>query len=249
MKLISWNVNGIRAVIKNGFVDFVKKAKPEVLCVQETKAHPEQVSLELPGYHQYWNAAERKGYAGTAIFTKVEPVSVRNDLGIAEHDSEGRVITLEFADFHLVNVYTPNSKRDLSRLDYRMQWDKDFLAYMKKLEKKKPVIFCGDLNVAHQEIDLTNPKANVGNHGFTPQEREGFGNFIKAGFVDTFREFNKDGGHYTWWAVFSNARKRNVGWRIDYFVISSALRPRLKKAFILPEVMGSDHCPVGIVVE
>jgi len=249
MKLISWNVNGIRAVMKKGFVEFVRRSKPEVLCVQETKANQEQVDLELPGYHHYWNAAERKGYAGTAVFTKIEPLSVRNDMGIDEHDHEGRVLTLEFPDFHLVNVYTPNAKRDLSRLDYRVQWDKDFLAYLKKLEKKKPVIFCGDLNVAHQEIDLANPKANVGNHGFTPQEREGFGNFIKAGFVDTFREFHQEGGHYTWWAVFGNARQRNVGWRIDYFVISSSLRPRLQKAFILSEVMGSDHCPVGIVLE
>lgn len=249
MKLISWNVNGIRAVMKKGFVEFVRRSKPEVLCVQETKANQEQVDLELPGYHHYWNAAERKGYAGTAVFTKIEPLSVRNDMGIDEHDHEGRVMTLEFPDFHLVNVYTPNAKRDLSRLDYRMQWDKDFLAYLKKLEKKKPVIFCGDLNVAHQEIDLANPKANVGNHGFTPQEREGFGNFIKAGFVDTFREFHQQGGHYTWWAVFGNARQRNVGWRIDYFVISSSLRPRLQKAFILSAVMGSDHCPVGIVLK
>jgi len=249
MKLISWNVNGIRSVVNKGFLDFATKTNADVLCLQETKAHPEQLHLELAGYLQYWNAAERKGYAGTAVFTQVEPLQVTNDMGIAEHDREGRVMTMEFAGYYLVNVYTPNAKRDLSRLDYRVRWDADFLAYLKRLEKKKPVIFCGDLNVAHQEIDLTNPRANVGNHGFTPQEREGFGNFIKAGFVDTFREFHKDGGHYTWWSLISNARKRNVGWRIDYFVISSSLRPRLKKAFILPEVMGSDHCPVGIVVE
>lgn len=249
MKLLSWNVNGIRAVLKKGLVEFIQKTKPDILCLQETKAAPEQVAVELPGYRQYWNAAEKKGYAGTAIFTKIEPVSVKNDMGIAEHDREGRVITAEYADFFLVNVYTPNAKRDLSRLDYRIKWDIDFLTYLKKLEKKKPVIFCGDLNVAHQEIDLTNPKANVGNHGFTPEERAGFGNIVKKGFVDTFREFQKEGGHYTWWSQIGNARSRNIGWRIDYFCISAALRPRLKEAFILPEVMGSDHCPVGIVLK
>jgi len=249
MKIISWNVNGVRAVIKKGFLEFVAQANPDVICLQETKARPEQVDFLLPDYERYWNSAQRPGYAGTAIFTKIKPLNVKNDMGIAEHDREGRVIAMEFPDYFLVTVYTPNSKRDLSRLDYRLQWDADFLAYLKKLEKKKPVIFCGDLNVAHQEIDLTHPKANVGTHGFTPQERAGFGNFVKAGFVDTFREFNKEGGHYTWWSQMSNARQRNVGWRIDYFCISSALRPKLKEAFILPQVLGSDHCPVGIVLK
>ncbi len=249
MKIISWNVNGIRAAIRKGLLEFIEQTAPEVLCLQETKARQEQVDFLLPDYLQYWNAAERPGYAGTAIFTKVKPLSVKNDMGITEHDREGRVITMEFPDYFLVNVYIPNAKRDLSRLDYRMKWDADFLTYLKKLERKKPVIFCGDLNVAHTEIDLTNPKANVGNHGFTPQERAGFSNFVKAGFVDTFREFYKDGGHYTWWSLMSNARQRNVGWRIDYFCISSALRPSLQEAFILPKVMGSDHCPVGVVLK
>lgn len=248
MKIISWNVNGIRAAIKKGLLEFIEQTAPEVLCIQETKARPEQVDFLLPDYWQYWNAAERPGYSGTAIFTKTPPVSVKNDLGIAAHDREGRVITMEFPAYFLVNVYTPNAKRDLSRLGYRMQWDADFLAHLKKLEKRKPVIFCGDLNVAHQEIDLAHPKANVGNHGFTPEERAGFGNFIKAGFIDTFREFQQEGGHYTWWSVVTNARQRNIGWRIDYFCISAALRPRLQEAFILPAVTGSDHCPVGIVL-
>lgn len=249
MKLISWNVNGIRAAIKKGLLEFIERAAPDVLCLQETKARPEQVDFLLTDYHQYWNAAERPGYAGTAIFTKTKPLGVKNDMGIAEHDREGRVIAAEFQDFFLVTVYTPNAKRDLSRLDYRVQWDADFLKYLKKMEKKKPVVFCGDLNVAHQEIDLTHPKANVGNHGFTPQERAGFTRFVKAGFIDTFREFHQEGGHYTWWSQIANARQRNVGWRIDYFCISTALRPRLQEAFILPQVMGSDHCPVGIVLK
>jgi exodeoxyribonuclease-3 len=249
MKLISWNVNGIRAVIRKGLLEFIAQADPDVLCIQETKARPEQVDFLLPEYFQYWNSAQKPGYAGTAVFTKVKPAHVKNDVGISEHDREGRVITMEFSDYYLINVYTPNAKRDLSRLDYRMQWDADFLAYMKRLERKKPVIFCGDLNVAHTEIDLSNPKANVGNHGFTPEERAGFSNFIKAGFVDTFREFRKEGGHYTWWSLMNNARARNIGWRIDYFCLSSALRPRLQEAFILPEVIGSDHCPIGIVLD
>jgi len=248
MKLISWNVNGVRAAIKKGLLEFIEQTNPEVLCLQETKAHPEQVDFLLPDYRQYWNAAAKRGYAGTAIFTKIKPLGVKNDMGIAEHDREGRVITMEFTDFFLVNVYTPNAKRDLSRLDYRVKWDADFLAHLKKLEKKKPVIFCGDLNVAHQEIDLANPKANVGNHGFTLEERAGFGNFIEAGFVDAFRVFNQDGGHYSWWSLMNNARERNIGWRIDYFCLSAALRPKLREAFILPQVKGSDHCPVGIVL-
>lgn len=248
MRLISWNVNGIRSALKQGFLDFVKEAEPDVLCVQETKAPSKTVDVALPEYpHHFWNTAKREGYSGTAVFSKVKPLSVKNGIGIAKHDGEGRVITAEFKNFFLVNVYVPNSKRDLSRLDYRQkEWDVDFLKYLKKLEKKKPVAFCGDLNVAHKEIDLTNPKSNVNNHGFTPQERAGFDKLVEAGFIDTFREFEKGGGHYTWWSRFNNCRKRNIGWRIDYFLISPGLRPKLKKAFILKDVMGSDHCPVGI---
>ena len=249
MKLISWNVNGIRAVLKKNFLDVVSRVDADVFCIQETKAQPEQVEMELPNYFQYWNSAEKKGYSGTAVFTKTKPIQIINGMGIAEHDNEGRVITAEFSDYFLVTVYTPNTKRDLSRLDYRVQWDADFLAYVKGLETQKPVIFCGDLNVAYQEIDLANPKANVGNHGFTKEERAGFDNFVKAGFIDTFRERHPgEDNHYTWWSYMSNARTRNIGWRIDYFCISSALRPRLNDAFILPEVMTSDHCPVGIMI-
>lgn len=249
MKIVSWNVNGIRAALKHGFVDFVKKQGPDVLCVQETKAPKDEAVdcalLEIP--HHFWNNAEKAGYAGTAIFSKTKPLSVTKGIGSAKHDAEGRVLTAEFRDFYLVNVYVPNSQRTLDRLPYRSkEWDPDFLKYLKKLEKKKPVVFCGDLNVAHTEIDLTNPKANVKNHGFTPEERAGFDALVKAGFVDTFREFEKGGGHYTWWSRFANCRARNIGWRIDYFLVSKALRPRLKRAFILKNVMGSDHCPVGL---
>ncbi len=251
MKLISWNVNGIRAVMKKGFKDFIKAEDPDVLCLQEVKATVEQAALELPGYHVYWNhALSKAGYSGTAILTKAEPLKVANGMAIAKHDQEGRVITAEFEKFYVVNVYVPNSKRDLSRLAYRQkEWDVDFLKYLKTLEKKKPVIFCGDLNVAHTEIDLSNPESNRKNHGFTDEEREGFTNLIKAGFIDTFREFEKEKGHYTWWAPFANCRKRNIGWRIDYFLISRALRPRLKQSCILPHVLGSDHCPVTITIK
>jgi exodeoxyribonuclease-3 len=244
MKLISWNVNGIRAVLKKGFVDFVKKAQPDVLCVQETKATPDQVELNLSNYRAYWNAAEKKGYSGTLVLSRLDPLAVTYGMDIPEHDREGRMITLELEDFFLVNVYTPNSQRELTRLDYRQQWDKDFLAYLKRLERQKPVVFCGDLNVAHTEIDLANPKSNEGTHGFTKEERAGFDALVAAGFVDTFRLFTPGGGHYTWWAPFANARARNVGWRIDYFLVSKSLVPRVKAAQILPQVMGSDHCPV-----
>ena len=247
MKLISWNVNGLRAVLKKNFLEFLADEKPDVLCLQETKCTPDDVEQLWPAsYTTYWNCAEKKGYSGTAIFTKARPLAVTNHMGIAEHDREGRVITAEYGDFFLVNVYTPNSKRELERLPYRQEWDAAFLKHLKKLERKKPVIFCGDLNVAHTEIDLANPKANVRNHGFTIEERNGFTAFINAGFVDTFREFEKGGGHYSWWSPMAGARSRNVGWRIDYFLLSAALRPRLKKARILSDVMGSDHCPVVI---
>ena len=247
MKLISWNVNGLRAVLKKNFLEFLAAEKPDVLCLQETKCTPDQVEQLWPAsYTTFWNCAEKKGYSGTAIFTKERPLKVTPHIGVAEHDKEGRVLTAEYADFFLVNVYVPNSKRELTRLAYRQQWDKDFLAYLKKLEKKKPVIWCGDLNVAHTEIDLSNPKANMKNHGFTPEERAGFDAVVKAGFVDTFREFEKNGGHYTWWSPMSNARARNIGWRLDYVLISQSLRPQLKRATILPQVMGSDHCPVVI---
>lgn len=250
MKLISWNVNGIRAVIRKEFWDFVKKYDPDILCLQETKAEPSLLGeLALPKpYEAFWNWPPKKpGYSGTAIFTKIKPLKVTYGIQLPHHDNEGRVITAEYKDFFLVNVYVPNSKRDLSRLKYRVEeWDVDFLKYIKKLEKKKPVIFCGDLNVAHTENDLTNPASNRKNHGFTDEERAGFDQLLKAGFIDTFREFNKEKGFYTWWSPFNNCRARNIGWRIDYFMISPALRPRLKKSYMLPEVLGSDHGPIAI---
>ena len=262
--LVSWNVNGIRAVHKKGlFVPFLEKYQPDILCLQETKAMQGQAEIDLPEYEEYWNSADRKGYSGTAIFTKTKPLSVRNGFpekiikkfnlvadGYGDPCSEGRVIALEFEDFFVVTVYTPNAKEDLSRVPLRhKQWDPAFLAYCKDLEKKKPVIFCGDLNVAHTEDDLANPKGNIGKHGFTDEEREGFQSFVDAGFVDTFRLFQKGNGHYSWWSHFANSRARNVGWRIDYFLVSASLKNRVKDSFILPTVMGSDHCPVGIVLE
>lgn len=247
MKLISWNVNGLRAVLKKNFLDFIAAEKPDVLCLQETKCTPEDVEQLWPAkYTTYWNSAERKGYSGTAIFTRKRPLNITPHISVLEHDREGRVLTAEYDEFFLVNVYVPNSKRDLSRLPYRQTWDRDFLRFLKQLEKKKPAVFCGDLNVAHTEIDLANPKANVKNHGFTPEERAGFSALVKAGFVDTFREFEKGGGHYTWWSQMGSARARNVGWRLDYFLLSQSLRPKLKRAFIRPNILGSDHCPVGI---
>lgn len=250
IKLISWNVNGIRSALKKGFGDFLKREKPDVICLQEVKALKEEVEIDLGSYHLFWNAAKKAGYSGTAILTKTKPVSVSSGLGIAKHDTEGRVLTAEFKNFYLVNVYVPNSKRDLSRLIYRtLEWDRDFLKYVKKLEKKKPVIFCGDLNVAHQEMDLTYPKANAKNHGFTPEERKGFDAIVKAGFIDTFREFTKEGGHYTWWSRMGNCRARNIGWRIDYFCVSPSLKSRIKKALIFKNVLGSDHCPIGLILK
>lgn len=250
MKLISWNVNGIRAALKHGAMEFIHEANPDILCLQETKAVPEQVNVDLPDYHAFWDCAEKKGYSGTAIFTRVEPLDVRLGLGIEEHDREGRVVTLEFQDYFLVNVYTPNSKRELLRLDYRTgEWDVDFLKYVRKLEKKKPVIFCGDLNVCHKEIDIANPKSNRRNAGFTDEERARFDCMIEAEFIDTFREFTTEGGHYTWWSYRGRAREKNIGWRLDYFLISKPLRPRLQSASIHANVRGSDHCPIEIVLK
>jgi exodeoxyribonuclease-3 len=250
VKLISWNVNGLRAVLRKNFLEYLDTEKPDVLCLQETRADPNDVEqLWSVAYTTYWNTARKKGYAGTAIFARTRPLNVTTGIGIARHDHEGRVLTAEFADFFLVNVYVPNSQRELTRLAYRRQWDRDFLRYLKKLESRKPAIVCGDLNVAHTELDLANPRANVKNHGFTPEERAGFSAFVRAGFLDTFREFHKGGGHYTWWSPIANARDRNIGWRIDYFLLSKALRPRLERAFIRADVPGSDHCPVGIELE
>lgn len=250
MKLISWNVNGLRAVLRKNFLEYLATERPDVLCLQETKASAADVQPVWPSdYSAHWNSAERKGYSGTAILTRVAPLRVTTGIGMAEHDGEGRVLTAEFPGFQLVNVYVPNSQRELARLPYRMEWDRAFLGYLRKLGRAKPVVVCGDLNVAHTEIDLANPKANVRNHGFTVEERAGFSSMIEAGFVDTFREFEKGGGHYTWWSPMSGARARNVGWRIDYFLVQKELRESLKKAFIRPEVAGSDHCPVGIEIE
>jgi exodeoxyribonuclease-3 len=264
MKIYSWNVNGIRAVVrKELFVPFIEKHQPDILCLQETKAQQGQAEIELSGYEEYWNSAERKGYSGTAIFTKVKPMSVVN--GFANHiaekhgltaDSygdpakEGRVITAEFEDFYIVTVYTPNAKEDLSRIPLRhKQWDPAFLEHCKILEAKKPVVFCGDLNVAHTEDDLARPKENRGKKGFTDEEREGFDSFEKAGFLDTFRQFVQGNGHYSWWSNWGKARERNVGWRIDYFLISESLKPKLKDAAIHADVMGSDHCPISIELD
>jgi exodeoxyribonuclease-3 len=250
MKLVSWNVNGIRAVLNKGFHEFLATAQADVVCLQETKAREDQVGTKFDGYFAYWNSAERPGYSGTAIFSKTEPLDVRHGIGLDEHDREGRVITAEFPDFFLVNVYVPNSGRELLRLGYRTEaWGPAFLHYLQTLEKTKPVVFCGDLNVAHKEIDLARPKANVKNAGFTPEERASFDSYIAAGFLDTFRELEPGGGHYSWWSYMGSARAKNIGWRIDYFCISPALRPRLAEAFIWPHVMGSDHCPVGIVLQ
>lgn len=249
-KLISWNVNGLRACVGKGFLEFMKEQDADIFCVQETKLQAGQIDLDLPQYHQYWNYAERKGYSGTAIFTKEEPLSITYGIGIEEHDHEGRVITLEFADYYFITVYTPNSKDGLARLDYRMVWEADFLAYLQKLEEKKPVIFCGDLNVAHKEIDLKNPKSNHKNPGFTDEERGRFTALMEAGFIDTFRYFYPDLENvYSWWSYRFSARSKNIGWRIDYFVVSGALQNRLKDALIYQDVMGSDHCPVGLLLE
>lgn len=250
MKLISWNVNGLRACVEKGFTDFFQNINADIFCIQETKLQEGQIALELPGYVQYWNYAEKKGYSGTAVFAKKEPLHVSYGMGIPEHDREGRVITLEYDSFYLVTVYTPNSQEELKRLAYRMQWEADFLRYLKQLEQKKAVIVCGDLNVAHREIDLKNPKTNRKNAGFTDEERARFDALEEAGFIDTFRHFYPDlEGAYSWWSYRFQARAKNAGWRIDYFLVSEGLKDRLKGAAIHNEVFGSDHCPVELEIE
>lgn len=247
MRLISWNVNGIRACLKKGFAEYFQEVDADIFCIQETKCQEGQVELDLPGYHQYWNSALKKGYSGTAIFTKQEPLSVSYGIGVQEHDQEGRVITLEYEGFYFVTVYTPNSQSELARLSYRMDWERDFLRYLEGLEEEKPVIFCGDLNVAHQEIDLKNPKTNRKNAGFTDEERACFTRVLQSGFIDTFRYFYPDQeGIYSWWSYRFRAREKNAGWRIDYFLVSPSLRGKLVDAKIHTQVMGSDHCPVEL---
>lgn len=250
MKCISWNVNGIRACAGKGFLDYFKEADADFFCIQESKMQEGQLTLDLPGYYQYWNYAERKGYSGTAVFTKREPLQVMLGMGIPEHDTEGRLITLEYEDFYFVTVYTPNSQNELKRLDYRMQWEDDFRAYLKKLEETKPVIVCGDMNVAHEEIDLKNPKTNRKNAGFTDQERGKMSELLDSGFIDTFRYFYPEQeGIYSWWSYRFSARAKNAGWRIDYFLTSKSLETRLTGAGIHTQVMGSDHCPVELDID
>ena len=250
MKLISWNVNGLRACVQKGFLDIFKELNADMFCIQESKLQEGQISLELEGYHQYWTYAIKKGYSGTAIFTRREPMSVAYGIGIEEHDQEGRVITLEFAEFYLVTVYTPNSQSELARLDYRMRWEDAFLSYLKGLEEKKPIVFCGDLNVAHKEIDLKNPKTNRKNAGFTDEERGKFSTLLGQGFIDTYRYFYPDQeGIYSWWSYRFQARKKNAGWRIDYFCVSESLKEKLVDAKIHTEIMGSDHCPVELDID
>lgn len=249
MKLISWNVNGLRACLLKGFEDFFNTENADIFCIQETKMHPDQAEIGLAGYEKYWNSAVKKGYSGTAVFTRITPLSVTYGLNIEEHDQEGRIITLEFENFFLVNVYTPNSKRELLRLDYRMRWEDDFKAYLTALNQSKPVIICGDINVAHQEIDIKNPKTNRRNAGFTDEERDKMTALLEAGFTDTFRHLYPDKiDAYTWWSYMMNARARNIGWRIDYFLVSNTLREAIKEATIYPDVTGSDHCPIGLEI-
>lgn len=250
MKLISWNVNGLRACMNKGFQDFLAASEADIFCVQETKMQKGQAEFDFPGYEEYWNSAEKKGYAGTAIFTKIKPLSVSYDMGIVEHDQEGRVITAEFDDFYLINVYTPNSQRELARLDYRMQWEDAFRAYVKQLDEKKPVIICGDLNVAHKEIDLKNYKTNHKNAGFTDEERAKMTELLEAGFIDSFRHLYPDKeGIYTWWSYMFKAREKNAGWRIDYFIVSDRIADRISDSLIYTDIMGSDHCPVGLILK
>lgn len=249
MKLISWNVNGIRACVNKGFKDFFKEIDADIFCIQETKCQPGQIELEFEGYKSYYNSAERKGYSGTAIYTKIPPIDVFYGIGIDEHDKEGRVITLEFDEFYMVTIYTPNSKRELERLEYRQVWEDEIRKYLLKLNEKKPVIMCGDLNVAHEEIDLKNPKTNRGNAGFTDEEREKMTELLKSGFIDTFRYLYPDKtDSYTWWSYMGKAREKNVGWRIDYFIVSDRIKDKIQDAIIYPEIFGSDHCPVGLEV-
>ena len=252
MKIVSWNVNGVRAALRKGLLDFIEASDADVYCLQETKAHPGDVQhVEWPkGYEVHWHSAEKKGYSGTAVLTRVKPLAVRTGIGAPAHDQEGRVLALEFPDYWLVDVYQPNSQRGLARLGYRVgDWDPAFRRYLKRLQAKgKPVVFCGDLNVAHQDIDLANPRTNRRNAGFTDEERTSFSKLLDSGFADTFRHFEKGGGHYSWWSQMGDCRARNVGWRVDYFVASEKLLPALKRAWISPEVMGSDHCPVGLEI-
>ena len=250
MKLISWNVNGIRACLNKGFSDFFKEVNADIFCLQETKCQPEQINLEFEGYTSYWNSAERKGYSGTAIFTKKQPVNVTYGIGIEEHDKEGRIITLEFENFYLVTNYTPNAKRELERLDYRMVWEDEIRKYLLELNKKKPVIMCGDLNVAHEEIDLKNPTSNRHNAGFTDEERNKMTELLDAGFVDTFRVlYPEKENAYSWWSYMGHAREKNVGWRIDYFIVSKSIENCIKEAKIHSEIFGSDHCPVELEID
>lgn len=250
MKLISWNVNGLRSVLGKGFPSYLQESDADIVCLQEIKARPDQVDHQFEGYHMFWNPAAKPGYSGTAVLSRKKPLSVTNGIGRAEHDNEGRVVTVEYKDCFIVNVYTPNSRRELTRLDYRTrEWTPAFVEFLTGLEKRKPVVFCGDMNVAHREIDLARPKENTRNAGFTIEEREAFDRILDAGFLDSFRLFEPGGGHYTWWSYQGTARQRNVGWRIDYVCVSHALRSSLASAFIEPEVSGSDHCPVGIILK
>ncbi len=249
-KMISWNVNGLRACVQKGFPDYVKESDADIFCIQESKLQEGQIDLDLEGYHQYWNYAEKKGYSGTAVFTRQEPLSVAYGIGKEEHDKEGRVITLEFDSFYLVTVYTPNSQNELARLPYRMEWEDAFLSYLKELETRKPVVFCGDLNVAHREIDLKNPRTNRKNAGFTDEERAKFSALLDAGFIDTYRYFYPDQeGVYSWWSYRFRAREKNAGWRIDYFCVSESLKEKLIDAKIHTEIFGSDHCPVELTID
>lgn len=249
MKLISWNVNGIRACLTKGFEEVFKKMDADIFCLQETKCQPDQINLEFEGYTSYWNSAEKKGYSGTAIFTKQKPIKATYGIGIEEHDKEGRVITLEFEKFYMVDIYTPNSKRELERLEYRQIWEDEIRKYLLKLNETKPVIMCGDLNVAHKEIDLKNPKTNRHNAGFTDEERNKMTELLDAGFTDTFRYLYPDKENaYSWWSYMGHAREKNVGWRIDYFIVSKSIEKQIKEAKIYPEIMGSDHCPVGLEI-
>ncbi len=249
MKIISWNVNGIRACLTKGFADFFEKIDADIFCVQETKCQPEQIQLEFNGYESYWNSAEKKGYSGTAIFTKQKPLKVTYGIGKQEHDKEGRVITLEFEKNYVVTIYTPNSKRELERLEYRMIWEDEIRKYLKKLNETKPVIMCGDLNVAHEEIDLKNPKTNRRNAGFTDEEREKMTELLNAGFTDTYRYLYPEKIEYSWWSYMGKAREKNIGWRIDYFITSKDIQKNIKEAKIYSEIFGSDHCPVGLEIE